>query len=163
VPDSESEEDVRACQLLVNLGHPEVDEMETEEEEEIEDVDILQEPRLMTEIDDFVEDAPIPASKKKKKSSQGPPTVAKQRKNKCDPRRFQFSVTITLTGEDLDRDRFAPLLEEFVKNNTEKAIVAFERGEVECHLHAQCLMIAITTTPTAFKLSIAGPHLITLS
>ncbi len=91
MPDSESEEDVRACQLLVNLGHPEVDEMETEEEEEIEDVDILQEPRLMTEIDDFVEDAPIPASKKKKKSSQGPPTVAKQRKNKCDPRRFQFS------------------------------------------------------------------------
>ena len=128
--------------------------METEEEEEIEEVDILQEPRLMAEIDDFVEDAPIPASKKKKKASQGPTTVPKQRKNKCDPRRFQLSVTITLNGEDLDRDRFAPLLEEFVKNNTEKSIVAFERGEVECHLHVQCLMIAITTTPAAFKLSI---------
>ena len=60
---------------------------------------------------------------------------------------FQLSVTITLTGEDLDRDRFASLLEEFVKNNTEKSIVVFERGEVEGHLHAQCLMIAITTTP----------------
>ncbi len=58
MPKGESEEDDRACQLLVNLRHPEIDEMETEEEEEI---DILQDARLMTEIDYFVEDAPIPA------------------------------------------------------------------------------------------------------
>ena len=48
----------------------------------------------------------------------------------------------------------AILLHGIKQNNTEKSIVAFERGEVECHLHAQCLMIAITTTPAVFKLSI---------
>jgi hypothetical protein len=135
------------------------DTMETaDEDDEIEEEDLVNDPRLMTHIDDFVEEAPLPKPKKRKGSSQTSSTPAtqakKNRTNAAEPRRFSFSVTITLTGEDVDPEFFAPLLEEFVKTNTEKAIVCFERGEVEKRLHCQCMMVTITTTPAKFKLSI---------
>jgi hypothetical protein len=98
--------------------------METdEEEEEIEEEELFDEPRLMSHLDDFVEEVLPPKPKKKRSSRQVSTTTGPQpkkaRKNTVEPRWFSFSVTIPLTGEDLDRDVFAPLLEDFVKNNTE--------------------------------------------
>ena len=124
--------------------------METDEEdEEIGEDDVFDESRLIGQLDEFVEEA-VPPPKKKRSSRQASSTTAPQpkkaRKNAAEPRRFSFSVTITLTGEDLDRDVFAPLLEDFVKNNTEKAIVSFARGDVDQRLHAHCLMVVITTS-----------------
>ena len=135
------------------------DHMETdEEEEEIEEEELFDESRLMSHLDDFVEEVLPPKSKKKKSSRQESTTTGPQPKktlkNAVEPRRCSFSVTITLTGEDLDRDVFPPLLEDFVKNNTEKAIVSFECGDVEQMLHAHCLMVVMTTSAPKFKMDI---------
>ena len=59
-----------------------------------------------------------------------------------------------MKGEDIDADFVEPKLEEFVKNNTERAIICFERGDLENHLHVQALMVAVATTPAQFKLSV---------
>ena len=99
--------------------------------------------------DDQVEEAPPPKKSKKKTGSP-----AKKRTNAAAPRRFQFSVTIVMKGEDIDADFVEPKLEEFVKNNTERAIICFERGDLENHLHVQALMVAVATTPAQFKLSV---------
>jgi hypothetical protein len=99
--------------------------------------------------DDQVEEAPVP--KKSKKKTDSP---AKKRTNAAAPRRFQFSVTIVMKGEDIDADVVEPKLEEFVKSNTERAIICFERGDLENHLHVQALMVAVATTPAQFKLSV---------
>ena len=147
-----------ASQTLVDLASDCMETDEEIEEEEIEEDELFDESRLMSQMDEFVEEAPIPKDKKKRSSKQvsttSDPQPKKARKNAAEPRRFSFSVTITLTGEDLDRDVYAPLLEDFVKTNTEKAIVSFERGDVEQRLHAQCLMVAVTTSTPKFKLAI---------
>ena len=101
--------------------------------------------------EDQVEDAPIPRKRKQDKSST---SSKRPRKNAALPRRFEFSVTIVLKGEDIDVDRVEPLLDDFIKKHTERAIVCFERGDVEKHLHVQACMVVITTTPQQFKLQI---------
>jgi len=150
-----------AAQTLIDFNASDCMETETDEEieeEEIEEDDLFDDPRLLSQMEEFVEEAPIPKAKKKRSGKQASttsdPKPKKARKNAAEPRRFSFSVTITLTGEDLDRDVYAPLLEDFVKTNTEKAIVSFERGDVEQRLHAQCLMVAVTTSAPKFKLAI---------
>jgi len=59
-----------------------------------------------------------------------------------------------MKGEDIDADLVQPKLEEFVKSNTERAIICFERGDLENHLHVQALMVVATTTPAQFNLSV---------
>ena len=78
--------------------------------------------------EDQVEDTPIPRKRKQDKSST---SSKRPRKNAALPRRFEFSVTIVLKGEDIDADRVEPLLDDFIKKHTERAIVCFERGDVE--------------------------------
>jgi hypothetical protein len=121
-------------------GISEAEETEGEEEVEVEE--------------DRVEDAPVPASRKRTSKGTTPSTPKKARKNSAIPRRFEFSVTIVLKGEDIDAERVEPLLDDFIKKNTERAIVCFERGSVEEHLHVQACMVVITTTPQQFKLQI---------
>ena len=104
-------------------GISEAEETEGEEEVEVEE--------------DRVEDAPVPASRKRASKGTTPSTPKKARKNSAIPRRFEFSVTIVLKGEDIDAERVEPLLDDFIKKNTERAIVCFERGSVEEHLHVQ--------------------------
>ena len=101
--------------------------------------------------EDQVEDTPIPRKRKQDKSST---SSKRPRKNAALPRRFEFSVTIVLKGEDIDADRVEPLLDDFIKKHTERVIVCFERGDVEKHLHVQACMVVITTTPQQFKLQI---------
>jgi len=100
--------------------------------------------------EDRVEDAAVQVSRKRTSTGK----TQKIRKNAGIPRRFEFSVTIVLKGEDIDAERVEPLLDDFIKTHTERAIVCFERGSVEEHLHVQACMVVITTTPQQFKLQI---------
>ena len=94
------------------------------------------------------EDAPSAPSRKKRKSKS---SSSKPRKNAADPQRFSFSVTIAEDGQDFDIQGSKVLLQDFINNHTEIANVCVERGEADQHLHWQGMMIAITTTPQAFK------------
>jgi hypothetical protein len=104
--------------------------------------------------DDRVEDEQVPASRKRTSKGNTPASPKKPRSNAAIPRRFEFSVTIVLKGENIDAERVEPLLDDFNKNHTERAIVCFERGDVEKHLHVQACMVVIITTPQQFKLQI---------
>lgn len=104
--------------------------------------------------EDQVEDAPVPTTGKRRASSVKTASSSKKPRNAAIPRRFEFSVTIVLKGEDIDAERVEPLLDDFIKQHTERAIVCFERGDVEKHLHVQACMVVITTTPQQFKLQI---------
>jgi hypothetical protein len=104
--------------------------------------------------EDRVEDAPVQVSRKRTCTGNTSTTPKKIRKNAGIPRRFEFSVTIVLKGEDIDAERVDPLLDDFIKTHTERSIVCFERDSVEEHLHVQACMVVITTTPQQFKLQI---------
>ena len=98
----EDEDISQASQTLLDLYAS--DCMETDEEdEEIGEDDVFDESRLIGQLDEFVEEA-VPPPKKKRSSRQASSTTAPQpkkaRKNAAEPRRFSFSVTITLTDED---------------------------------------------------------------
>ena len=69
-------------------------------------------------------------------------------------KRFEFSTTISLEGEDLDVCRVKPLLDDFLRQNCERAYLTAERGELEHHLHLQGLIVVTTTSSAAFKSSL---------
>jgi hypothetical protein len=118
---------------------------EAEETEGVEGVELEE---------DRVEEEPVQVSRKRTSKGNTSATPKKIRKNAVIPRRFEFSVTIVLKGEDIDTERVEPLLDDFIKKHRERVIVCFERGIVEKHLHVQACMVVITTTPQQFKLQI---------
>ncbi len=134
-------------------GDDEMEEVDSDEGggSQAEETDVEEEEVDVRE--DQVEDAPVPTTGKRRASSVKTASSKKPR-NAAIPRRFEFSVTIVLKGEDIDAERVEPLLDDFIKQHTERAIVCFERGDVEQHLHVQACMVVITTTPQQFKLQI---------
>jgi len=67
---------------------------------------------------DQVEDAPVAKRASSGKTASSP---KRPRSNSVIPRRFEFSVTIVLKGEDIDAERVEPLLDDFIKRHTERA------------------------------------------
>jgi hypothetical protein len=104
--------------------------------------------------EDRVQDTPLQTSRKRTSKGNTSTTPKKIRKNADIPRRFEFSVTIVLKGEDIDDERVESLLDDFIKKHTERTIVCFERDSVEEYLHVQACTVVITTAPQQFKVQI---------
>jgi hypothetical protein len=88
-PQDDEKEMSAASETLLDLFQAS-DTMETaDEDDEIEEEDLVNDPRLMTHIDDLVEEAPLPKPKKRKGSSQTSSTpatqVKKNRTNAVEP------------------------------------------------------------------------------